>query len=91
MKHAIQDVASEEVPSGAGTPEISAPAVSLRVHPQRSSLYEELHNRPSPIIDGGCQVTHFTVMLDNNREGILEHVNDLCRRYSVPVPGFWWL
>ncbi|HCG80438.1 MULTISPECIES: DUF3422 family protein [Thalassolituus] len=82
MKHAIQEVASE-----AGTPEISAPAVSLRVHPQRSSLYEELHNRPSPIIEGGCQVTHFTVMLDNNREEILEHVNDLCRRYSVPAPG----
>jgi len=82
MKHALQEVATD-----AESPEISAPVVSLRVHPQRSALYEELHSRPSPVIDGGCQVTHFTVMLNNNREEILEHVNDLCRRFSVPAPG----
>jgi uncharacterized membrane-anchored protein len=82
MKHAIQDAAVD-----AGSPEISAPTVSLRVHPLRSSLYEELHNRPSPVIEGACQVSHFTVMLNDNREAMLEHVLDLCRRYSVPGPG----
>lgn len=82
MKHAIQDVAVD-----AGSPEVSSPTVSLRVHPMRSSLYEELHNRPSPVIEGACQVSHFTVMLSDNREAMQEHVLDLCRRYSVPGPG----
>jgi len=82
MKHALQ-----EVPHDAGAPDISTPAVSLKVHALRSSLYEELHNRPSPIIDGACQITHFTVMLADDREAIAEHVRDLCRRYSVPAPG----
>ena len=82
MKHALQEVSNEN-----GNPEISAPAVSLRVHSLRSSLYEELHNRPSPIIDGACQITHFTVMLGDARDEVIEHVKDLCRRYSVPVPN----
>jgi len=86
MNDALEDVSVAEKPT-LKQPEISAPTVSLRVHPQRSALYEELHNRPSPIVDGACQVTHFTVMLNNNRDAIFDHVSDLCRRYSVPVPS----
>src|SRR5690606_35454669 len=52
MKYALPDK----------TPVIAAPAVALQVHPWRSALYEELHNRPSPVIEGPCQVTHFTVV-----------------------------
>ncbi len=69
------------------SPDIAAPAIALKVHPWRSSLYEELHNRPSPIIDSNCQVAHFTVLLDDNREALHAHVVDLCRRFSVPAPG----
>lgn len=69
------------------SPDISAPTVALKVHPWRSSLYEELHNRPSPVIEGNCQVTHFTVQIDNTRPELYEHVVDLCRRYSVPPPA----
>ncbi|WP_430462939.1 DUF3422 family protein [Thalassolituus sp. LLYu03] len=77
MKEALQDVA----------PDIAAPSVSLRVHPWRSALYEELHNRPSPIIDGNCQVCHFTVLLNGNRDAMHAHIVDLCRRFSVPAPA----
>ena len=69
------------------SPDIAAPTVSLKVHPWRSSLYEELHNRPSPIIEQNCQVAHFTVLLEDNRDALHAHVVDLCRRFSVPVPG----
>lgn len=68
-------------------PDISAPTITLQVHPWRSSLYEELHNRPSPIIEGPCQVTHFTVMCGDAKEAGYEHVVDLCKRFSVPAPS----
>lgn len=67
-------------------PDIAAPALTLNVHPMRSVLYEELHNRPSPVIDGCCQVAHFTVKLNDNRQQLHAHVVELCRRFSVPAP-----
>lgn len=69
------------------SPDISAPAITLDVHPWRSSLYEELHNRPSPIIEGACQITHFTVMFGDAKEAVYEHVVDLCKRFSLPAPA----
>ncbi|WP_296985537.1 MULTISPECIES: DUF3422 family protein [unclassified Thalassolituus] len=77
MKNALQDAA----------PDIPSSAVSLKVHQWRSALYEELHNRPSPVIEGPCQVSHFTVLLDNNREELYRHIVDLCKRFSVPEPS----
>lgn len=77
MKHSLQD----------SSPDIAAPAVALKVHPWRSAMYEELHNRPSPIIEGSCQVAHFTVLLNNDRAAMHAHVVDLCRRFSVPAPA----
>ena len=77
MKNALTDQA----------PDIAAPSVALKVHPWRSALYEELHNRPSPIIEGSCHVAHFTVLLNDNREDLHAHVVDLCRRFSVPAPA----
>ncbi|CCK75486.1 MAG: DUF3422 domain-containing protein [Oleispira antarctica] len=68
-------------------PDISAPVVTLQVHPWRSALYEELHNRPSPIIEGACQITHFTVMLGDASEALYEHIVDLCKRFSMPAPA----
>ena len=68
-------------------PDISMSAVTLQVHPWRSSLYEELHNRPSPIIEGICQVAHFTVMFGDDKQAVYEHVVDLCKRFSVPAPS----
>jgi len=77
MKHAMQDA----------VPDIPSSAVALKVHPWRSALYEELHNRPSPVIDGNCHVSHLTVLLDNNREDLFDHLVELCKRFSVPAPA----
>ncbi|MDO6806933.1 DUF3422 family protein, partial [Wenyingzhuangia sp. 1_MG-2023] len=33
-----------------------------------------------------CQVAHFTVKLNDNRQELHAHVVELCRRYSVPAP-----
>ncbi|MBM96257.1 MAG: hypothetical protein CMI09_10500 [Oceanospirillaceae bacterium] len=67
-------------------PDIQTPVLTLNVHPMRSTLYEELHNRPSPVIQGNCRVAHFTIKLRDNREQIHAHVVELCRRFSVPAP-----
>ena len=86
MNNSIQE---PELESNTETqaPELGAAALTLKVHPWRSSLYEELHNRPSPIIHGNCQVAHFTVLLNENRKALHDHVVDLCKRFSVPAPG----
>lgn len=69
------------------TAEIPTSSVSLKVHPWRSRLYEELHNRPSPIIEGSCQVTHLTVQNGDDRSAVYQHVVDLCTRFSQPAPA----
>lgn len=86
MNTAIQD-APEEHSAAKDRPDIGASTFALKVHPWRSSMYEELHNRPSPIIHGNCQVAHFTVLLNDNRQALHDHVVDLCKRFSVPAPG----
>jgi uncharacterized membrane-anchored protein len=83
---AVNASATSDARSDSG-PDISAPSLMLKVHPWRSSLYEELHNRPSPIIHGNCQVAHFTVLLNDNREALYDHIVDLCKRFCVPAPG----
>lgn len=91
LNQAEKDLSSDANPASDGAnssaPDISAPAVTLQVHPWRSSLYEELHNRPSPIIEGACQVTHFTVMFGDQKQAVYEHVVDLCKRFSMPPPA----
>lgn len=57
----------------------------LKVHPLRIDLYEELHNRPSPVIAGPCQITHFTLLL-NEGATVQEYIGDLCKRFGVAVP-----
>jgi uncharacterized membrane-anchored protein len=68
-------------------PDISTPVITLQVHPWRSALYEELHNRPSPMIEGACQITHITVMFGDAKQAVYEHVVDLCKRFSMPSPA----
>lgn len=73
---------SEEIPVYSNSTE---PMAVLKVHPWRSDLYEELHNRPSPVINGPCQITHFTLLLEQNAS-IQDYVVDLCKRFSVTMP-----
>ena len=39
------------------------------------------------LLKGPCQVTHFTVVLNDNRKALHDHVVDLCKRFSVPAPA----
>ena len=86
MNNSIQEPEIESTADNQA-PDLGAASLTLKVHPWRSSLYEELHNRPSPIIHGNCQVAHFTVLLNDNRQALHDHVVDLCKRFSVPAPG----
>ncbi len=88
-KEPLQQADKESIPDAVdhSAPDISAPTVTLQVHPWRSELYEELHNRPSPIIEGACQITHFTVMFGDAKQAVYEHVVDLCKRFSMPAPA----
>ena len=81
------EVEQESVITDSFAPDISAPVITLQVHPWRSSLYEELHNRPSPIIEGACHITHLTVMFGEAKQAVYEHVVDLCKRFSMPAPA----
>lgn len=67
--------------------DILAADMALKVHALRSDLYEELHSRPSPLISGVCQITHLTLLSQQNKEQVLEHVIALCKRYSVAPPA----
>ena len=86
LEDATPEATAHSAPDSSA-PDISAPAVTLQVHPWRSSLYEELHDRPSPIIEGACQVTHFTVMFGDDKQSVYDHVVDLCKRFSMPAPA----
>lgn len=87
LNSALDSTAFDSVAPDSTAPDISAPVITLKVHPWRSSLYEELHNRPSPIIDGTCQITHFTVMSGEAKQDVYDHVVDLCKRFSMPAPA----
>ncbi|MGM0569998.1 DUF3422 family protein [Marinobacter sp.] len=58
-----------------------------RVHPERESLYQELHARPFPIIEHTGHITHLALLLtESEREADYRHLVDLCQRYGVHPP-----
>ena len=59
----------------------------LSVYPFRNSLYEELHNRPSPKVASPCFVSHLAMI--RGEEAAKEEyqlVLALCQRFSVNPP-----
>ena len=59
----------------------------IRDSDHRSSLYEELHTRPSPEVQASCYVSHLALIRDEgdaNSEYLL--VSGLCKRFSVNPP-----
>lgn len=68
--------------------QVSATAVTLTVDSRRAELYEELHNRPSPLVDTPCVVSHMAIRL-NEQERLLEHAHleALCHRFSINPPA----
>lgn len=76
-----------ELDSQSETPEVSAAPVQLDVHSWRTELYEELHNRPSPVVDTPCYVSHIAVHTgEEGRQEQYEHLVALCQRFSINPP-----
>jgi uncharacterized membrane-anchored protein len=61
--------------------------LSLEVHPQRAELYEELHSRPSPLVETPCSITHVAVQIGpKERAGEHAHLVELCNRFDADPP-----
>jgi uncharacterized membrane-anchored protein len=59
----------------------------LRIHPQRDVLYEELHSRPSPLVETPCTISHLALQIDPEDLGAEHaHLAELCRRFDVEPP-----
>jgi uncharacterized membrane-anchored protein len=77
---AEQEVQLESSDAGLSTVLISVPE-------WRTELYDELHNRPSPVVDGPCYVSHMAI--HTGEEGRVEqyaHLVALCQRFSINPP-----
>ncbi len=62
-------------------------ALPLPVYQHRSSLYEELHTRPSPQVQSPCYVSHFALIREEGHgSSEFELVCSLCKRFSVNPP-----
>jgi len=65
----------------------------LQFHTHRSSLFNELHTRPFPVISTPAHVSQITVLhakdeqrSNESRTKEYPHICDLCARYSTPPP-----
>lgn len=70
-----------------GTPGYQ-PLWLARSHPLRESLYQELHNRPFPVVSGTVAVSHIAML--NEQVSVsqqLEVLAELARQYSVSPPA----
>lgn len=60
----------------------------IEEHPWREALYEELHSRPSPLVEIPCAVSHIAMQLeDEQRPQELLHLGQLCAQYGVDAPA----
>ncbi|MDH4281994.1 MAG: DUF3422 domain-containing protein, partial [Myxococcales bacterium] len=71
----------------ADRPSVSSAANALRVHPLRAELYEELHSRPSPLVETPCAITHIAVQIgQEERRAEHAHLARLCTRFGADTP-----
>ncbi|MCG8673118.1 MAG: DUF3422 domain-containing protein [Pseudomonadales bacterium] len=60
----------------------------FKAHPLRDSLYQELHNRPFPVVSGPLAVSHIAMLNENVTESEQHQVLcDLANQYSVNPPA----
>ena len=45
---------------------VSESSLTLDVHPWRDALYEELHSRPSPLVEIPCTISHIAVQMGHD-------------------------
>lgn len=62
-------------------------ALTLEVHPWREALYEELHSRPSPLVETPCTISHIAMQMSpEERDSERAHLAKLCYRFDVNPP-----
>lgn len=60
----------------------------LDVHPARDELYEELHSRPSPLVETPCSISHIAVQIaPNERAAEHAHLAALCAQFGARPPS----
>lgn len=68
-------------------PIVNALTGSLKIHPLRDDLYNELHSRPFQILPSSARVTHIAVLTTpEQRQQQFEHLQALSRQLGYPVP-----
>jgi uncharacterized membrane-anchored protein len=59
----------------------------LKVHPSRAELHEELHSRPSPLVETPCTISHIAVQFGpEERAAERAHLSALCSRFKGDQP-----
>jgi uncharacterized membrane-anchored protein len=59
----------------------------LDVHPSRAELYEELHSRPSPLVETPCSISHIAVQVAPGERGEEHaHLAELCAQFEMSPP-----
>jgi uncharacterized membrane-anchored protein len=62
--------------------------LTIEEHPWRETLYEELHSRPSPLVEIPCAVSHLALQMSHDERPLeLLHLGELCSRYGVDPPA----
>ena len=84
----IGEPLKEEQPNNDSPQVATTSGILLEVHPNRAELYEELHNRPYPLVDTPCCVTHIALLVSREqRKAEYEHLVQLCQRFSINPPA----
>ena len=61
--------------------------LTLNVHPLRAELHEELHSRPSPLVETPCAISHIAVQIGpEERAAEQAYLGELCARYDASPP-----
>lgn len=79
------DRASQKTPDRVS---IAADGLVLTAHPWRAALYEELHSRPSPLVETPCTISHIAALTtEDQREAEQAQLADLCARFGAEPPA----
>ncbi|MFW2388002.1 MAG: DUF3422 family protein [Polyangiales bacterium] len=61
---------------------------ALEVPAWRSALYEELHSRPSPLVETPCTISHVAFQMGHQeREAERAHLAELCAQFGIEPPA----
>lgn len=67
----------------------NAPTYPLTPHWNFQASYDELHNRPFPVLSEPVRISHIALLNDDSdRARVHSHLSELCQRYEVEAPGY---